>query len=218
MRLKEESQDYRYFPEPDLPPLRTDPAWLASIRAALPELPAAKRARYGADYGLSAYDAAVIVASAGAYFDAAVSDPRKPDPKQVASMLSKIGLREQKSAPDILTQRSGAELAAVVALRAAGEISSQNAEEVYAEHLRSGRAVADIVGERGLRQINDRDALGAAIDKVVSANPAAVADYNAGKTVVVKFLVGQVMKETRGQADAVVVQQLLEERLAGAGS
>jgi len=218
MRLKEESQDYRYFPEPDLPPLRTDPAWLASIRAALPELPAAKRARYSTDYGLSAYDAAVIVASAGAYFDAAVSDPRKPDPKQVASMLSKIGLREQKTAPDILTQRSGAELAAVVAMRAAGEISSQNAEEVYAEHLRSGRAVADIVGQRGLRQINDRDALGAAIDKVVSANPAAVADYNAGKTVVVKFLVGQVMKETRGQADAVVVQQLLEERLAGAGS
>ena len=218
MRLKEESQDYRYFPEPDLPPLRTDPAWLASIRAALPELPAAKRARYSTDYGLSAYDAAVIVASAGAYFDAAVSDPRKPDPKQVASMLSKIGLREQKTAPDILTQRSGAELAAVVAMRAAGEISSQNAEEVYAEHLRSGRAVADIVGERGLRQINDRDALGAAIDKVVSANPAAVADYNAGKTVVVKFLVGQVMKETRGQADAVVVQKLLEERLAGAGS
>jgi aspartyl-tRNA(Asn)/glutamyl-tRNA(Gln) amidotransferase subunit B len=218
MRLKEESQDYRYFPEPDLPPLRTDPAWLASIRAALPELPAAKRARYSTDYGLSAYDAAVIVAAAGAYFDAAVSDPRKPDPKQVASMLSKIGLREQKTAPDILTQRSGAELAAVVAMRAAGEISSQNAEEVYAEHLRSGRAVADIVGERGLRQINDRDALGAAIAKVVSANPAAVADYNAGKTVVVKFLVGQVMKETRGQADALVVQQLLEERLAGAGS
>jgi len=218
MRLKEESQDYRYFPEPDLPPLRTDPAWLASIRAALPELPAAKRARYGTDYGLSAYDAAVIVASAGAYFDAAVSDPRKPDPKQVASMLSKIGLREQKTRPDLLMQRSGADLAAVVALRADGEISSQNAEEVYAEHLRSGRAVADIVGERGLRQINDRDALGAAIDKVVSANPAAVADYNAGKTVVVKFLVGQVMKETRGQADAVVVQQLLEERLAGAGS
>ena len=214
MRLKEESQDYRYFPEPDLPPLRTDPAWLASIRAALPELPATKRERYATDYGLSPYDAAVIAASAAAYFDAAVSDSRRPDPKQVASMLSKIGLREQKSEPDLLTRRSGTELAAVVAMRAGGEISSQNAEEVYAEHLRSGRAVAEIVSERGLRQINDADALGGAIDKVISANPAAVADYNAGKTVVVKFLVGQVMKETRGQADAVAVQQLLEERLA----
>jgi aspartyl-tRNA(Asn)/glutamyl-tRNA(Gln) amidotransferase subunit B len=215
MRLKEESQDYRYFPEPDLPPLRTDPEWLATIRAALPELPAAKRERYRTDYGLSLYDASVIAASAAAYFDAAVSDSSKPDPKQVASMLSKIGLREQKSEPDLLARRSGSELAAVVAMRAGGEISSQNAEEVYAEHLRSGRAVAEIVAERGLSQMSDAGALGEVIDKVVSANPAAVADYNAGKTAVVKFLVGQVMKETRGQADAVVVQRLLEERLAG---
>ena len=217
MRLKEESEDYRYFPEPDLPPLRTDPAWLESIRAMLPELPAIRRERYVSEYGLSATDASVIVASAGAYFDAAVSDPRAPDPKQVASMLSKIGLREQKSTPDVLAVRPGAELAAVIALRAAGEISSQNAEEVYAEHLRSGRSVADIIAERGLRQINDRGALGEAAQRVIGANPAAVADYNAGKTVVVKFLVGQVMKETRGQADPTVVQQLLEELLA-AGS
>jgi aspartyl-tRNA(Asn)/glutamyl-tRNA(Gln) amidotransferase subunit B len=217
MRLKEESQDYRYFPEPDLPPLRTDPAWLDAIRAALPELPAVRRDRYVTDYGLSPTDASVIVASAGAYFDAAVSDARAPDPRQVASMLSKIALRERKSAPDVLTERPGAELAAVVALRAAGGISSQNAEEVYAEHLRSGRTVAEIVAERGLSQINDRGALGEAVGRVIAANPAAVADYNAGKTVVVKFLVGQVMKETRGQADATVVQQLLEERLA-AGS
>ncbi len=214
MRLKEESQDYRYFPDPDLPPLRTDPAWLETIRSALPELPAAKRERYRADYGLSAYDASVIVTSAAAYFDVAVSDARKPDPKLVASMLSKIGLREQKAEPDILAQRSGTELASVVALRMAGDITSQNAEEVYAEHLRSGRAVADIVSERGLRRISDSDALGTAIDKVIAANPAAITDYDAGKTVVVKFLVGQVMKETRGQADAAMVQQLLEERLA----
>jgi aspartyl-tRNA(Asn)/glutamyl-tRNA(Gln) amidotransferase subunit B len=214
MRLKEESQDYRYFPEPDLPPLRVDQAWLASIRAALPELPAAKRARYGTDYGLSAYDASVIAASAAAYFDAAVGDPRRPDPKQVASMLSKIGLREQKTSPDLLSVRPGAELAAVVAMRAAGEISSQNAEEVYAEHLRSGRPVADIVAERGLKSISDRGALVEAVEQVVAANPTAVADYNSGKTVVVKFLLGQVMKETRGQADPAVVQQLLEERLA----
>jgi aspartyl-tRNA(Asn)/glutamyl-tRNA(Gln) amidotransferase subunit B len=217
MRLKEESQDYRYFPEPDLPPLRTDPAWLESIRATLPELPAIRRERYVSDYGLSATDASVIVASAAAYFDAAVSDARAPDPKQVASMLSKIGLREQKSSPAVLAERPGSELAAVISLRAAGEISSQNAEEVYAEHLRSGRSVADIISERGLRQINDRRALGEAAQRVIAANPAAVADYNAGKTVVVKFLVGQVMKETRGQADPTVVQQLLEELLA-AGS
>jgi aspartyl-tRNA(Asn)/glutamyl-tRNA(Gln) amidotransferase subunit B len=217
MRLKEESQDYRYFPEPDLPPLRTDPAWLASIRAALPELPSAKRERYRTDYGLSAHDASVISASAGAYFDAAVSDPRSPDPKQVASMLSKIGLREQKTTPDLLESRPGGELAAVLALRSAGEISSQNAEEVYAEHLRSGRAVADIVSERGLKSISDRGALADAVDRVLAANPQAIADYNAGKTNVAKFLLGQVMKQTRGQADALVVQQLIEERLAAGG-
>jgi aspartyl-tRNA(Asn)/glutamyl-tRNA(Gln) amidotransferase subunit B len=217
MRLKEESQDYRYFPDPDLPPLRTDRAWLESIRASLPELPAAKRARYRTEFGLSAYDSAVIVASAGTYFEDAVTDSRRPDPKQVASMLSKIGLREQKSSPDLLAHRPGSELAAVVALRAAGEISSQNAEEVYAEHLRTGRPVGEIVAQRGLRQINERGALGAAVEKIVAANPAAAADYAAGKTQAIKFLLGQVMKETRGQADAGVVQQLLEERLGGRG-
>jgi aspartyl-tRNA(Asn)/glutamyl-tRNA(Gln) amidotransferase subunit B len=102
-------------------------------------------------------------------------------------------------------------------MRTSGELTSQNAEEVYAEHLRSGKAVADIVNERGLRQIKDEGALAAAADKVIAANPAAVADYSAGKTVVVKFLVGQVMKETRGQADAAAVQRLLEERLASGG-
>jgi aspartyl-tRNA(Asn)/glutamyl-tRNA(Gln) amidotransferase subunit B len=214
MRLKEESQDYRYFPEPDLPPLRVDSGWLESIRAAMPELPAARRERYRIDYGLSAYDAAVIVAAAGAYFEDAVTDSRRPDAKQVASMLSKIGLREQKTAPDLLSTRPGAELAAVVALKAAGEITSQNAEDVYAEHLRSGRGVADIVAERGLRSISDRGALTEAVDKVIAANAAAVADYHAGKTVVVKFLLGQVMKETRGQADAVTVEKLIVERLA----
>jgi aspartyl-tRNA(Asn)/glutamyl-tRNA(Gln) amidotransferase subunit B len=214
MRLKEESQDYRYFPEPDLPPLRTDAAWLSAIRAGLPELPAAKRARYGTDFGLSAYDASVIAGAGSAYFDAAMRSEPAPDPRVVASLFSKIALRERSTVSDLFESRPGAELAAAANMRTSGELTSQNAEEVYAEHLRTGRAVSEIVSERGLRQINDADALGAAVDKVVGANPAALADYNAGKTVVIKFLVGQVMKETRGQADAARVQRLLEERLA----
>jgi aspartyl-tRNA(Asn)/glutamyl-tRNA(Gln) amidotransferase subunit B len=214
MRLKEESQDYRYFPEPDLPPLRTDAAWLSAIRAGLPELPAAKRARYGTDFGLSAYDASVIAGAGSAYFDAAMRSEPAPDPRVVASLFSKIALRERSTVPDLFESRPGAELAAAANMRTSGELTSQNAEEVYSEHLRTGRAVSEIVSERGLRQINDADALGAAVDKVVGANPAALADYNAGKTVVIKFLVGQVMKETRGQADAARVQRLLEERLA----
>jgi aspartyl-tRNA(Asn)/glutamyl-tRNA(Gln) amidotransferase subunit B len=217
MRLKEESQDYRYFPEPDLPPLRTDPAWLASIRAALPELPAAKRARYGTDYGLSAYDASLIAGAGSAYFDAAMQATPKPDPRVAAGLLSKIALRERSSVGELFEVRPGAELAVAANLRTSGELTSQNVEEVYAEHLRSGKSIMEIVSERGLSQIRDEGALGAAIYKVIAANPAAVADFNAGKTVVVKFLVGQVMKETRGQADAAAVQRLLEERLASGG-
>jgi len=213
MRLKEESEDYRYFPEPDLPPLRTDVAMISAIRAAMPELPAARRARYRSDYGLSAYDAAVIVAGAGDYFAAAMTTDPPVDPKVAAGLLSKIGLREQKTQPDLLARRSGTELAEVVRLRASGAISSQSAEDVYLEHLRSGELVSSIVGARGLRQISDSAALGEVIERVLAANQAAVADVRAGKEQALKFLTGQVMKETRGQANAAVVAQLLGERL-----
>jgi aspartyl-tRNA(Asn)/glutamyl-tRNA(Gln) amidotransferase subunit B len=213
MRLKEESQDYRYFPEPDLPPLRTDPDWLEEIRARMPELPQARRDRYQADYSLSAYDASVIVASGGDYFDAAMRAGDGADPKRAASLYSKLALRELKSAPDLLTQRDPSQLGRVAALIASGELTSQNAEQVYARHLQSGEPVDTIVAELGLRSISDPGALGEAVERVVAANPAAVADYTAGKTAAMKFLVGQVMKETRGQADAATVQQLLEERL-----
>jgi aspartyl-tRNA(Asn)/glutamyl-tRNA(Gln) amidotransferase subunit B len=218
MRLKEESEDYRYFPEPDLPPLRTDAAMIEEIRARMPELPAARRARYRSEYGLSAYDAAVIVANAGAYFQAAMEASPKPDAKMAASLLSKVGLRLQKAGPDLLHRRPGSELAAVVAMRASGELSSQNAEEVYAEHLRTGKPAAQIVTELGLRQISDASALGEVVDRVIAANPGAVADYRAGKEQALRFLTGQVMKETRGQAQAQSVQQLLEERLRSGGS
>ena len=218
MRLKEELQDYRYFPDPDLPPLRTDAAWLAEIGARLPELPAARRERYRTDFGLSAYDASLIAASGGPYFDAAMSASPAPNAKVAASLFSKVALRERASLPNLFDLRSGTELAAAANARTSGDLSSQNAEEVYAEHLRSGKLVAAIIAEKGLRQISDRGALGEAIDRVVEANPGAVADIAAGKVAAIKFLVGQVMKETRGQADAAVVQQLLEERLAGGGS
>jgi aspartyl-tRNA(Asn)/glutamyl-tRNA(Gln) amidotransferase subunit B len=213
MRLKEESEDYRYFPEPDLPPLRTDAAMISSIRAGMPELPAARRARYSTDYGLSAYDAAVIVASAGDYFAAAMATDPAVDPKVAAGLLSKIGLREQKTQPDILARRDGTQLAEVVRLRASGAISSQSAEDVYLEHLQSGESVASIVAAKGLRQMNDSSELGAVIDKDIAANHAAVADVRAGKEQALKFLTGQAMKETRGQANAAVLAQLLEERL-----
>jgi aspartyl-tRNA(Asn)/glutamyl-tRNA(Gln) amidotransferase subunit B len=186
---------------------------IAGIRAAMPELPAARRARYSTDFGLSSYDAAVIVGSAGDYFAAAMATDPPVDPKVAAGLLSKIGLREQKAQPDLLSRRNGAELAEVVRLRASGAISSQSAEDVYIEHLQSGESVASIVATKGLRQMNDSTELGAVIDKVIAANPGAVADFNAGKEQALKFLTGQVMKESRGQANAAVVAQLLGERL-----
>ncbi|MEP7158826.1 MAG: Asp-tRNA(Asn)/Glu-tRNA(Gln) amidotransferase subunit GatB [Chloroflexota bacterium] len=213
MRLKEESEDYRYFPEPDLPPLRTDAAMIARIQAAMPELPAARRARYSTDFGLSSQDSAVIVANAGEYFAAAMAADPAPDPKVAAGLLSKIGLREQKTTPDLLATRPGSELAVVANLRASGALSSQNVEDVYLEHLRSGDPVTEIVERLGLRQISDTSSLGTAIEAVLAANPAAVADFRAGKEQALKFLTGQVMKETRGQANAAVVAELLGERL-----
>jgi aspartyl-tRNA(Asn)/glutamyl-tRNA(Gln) amidotransferase subunit B len=213
MRLKEESEDYRYFPEPDLPPLRTDATLLDSIRASMPELPAARRARYRSEFGLSAYDALVIATAGGTYFDAAMASEPGLDPKRTASLFSKIALRELKTQQDLLGVRDPVQLARVSALVAAGDVSSSNAEQVYERHLRSGEPVDAIVAELGLRQISDSSALAEVIERIVEANPAAVADYRAGKLQAVKFLTGQAMKETRGQANAATLQQLLEERL-----
>jgi aspartyl-tRNA(Asn)/glutamyl-tRNA(Gln) amidotransferase subunit B len=217
MRVKETSDDYRYFPEPDLPPLQVEPAWLEQIRAALPELPAARQARYRDQLGLSAYDAGVISAGAAAYFDAVVAAPGEPAPKRAANLLTKIGLRLAKSEPGLLAQRDPAQLARVVELAEAGELSSQNAEGVYEEHLRSGDSVDAIVARLGLRQISDDAALTAVVAQVLDANPGAVADVRAGKAQAIGFLTGQVMKETRGQANAGRVGELLRTELERRG-
>jgi len=213
MRPKEAENDYRYFPEPDLPPLETTPEWLAEIRARLPELPAARRTRYRDAFGLSAYDAAVLVndAAATALFEGALAAERGVPAKLLANWVSGEYLRLAKG------EGSGSvdpvELAALVKLVSDGSISGTNAKEVFAEHFASGAAVASIVEARGFRQISDAGALGAAIDNVLAANPAAVADYRSGKEAAVGFLVGQVMKATRGQANAALVQAALRARL-----
>jgi aspartyl-tRNA(Asn)/glutamyl-tRNA(Gln) amidotransferase subunit B len=141
------------------------------------------------------------------------SQPR-PDPKTAASLLTKVGLRARATSANILEQRPGSELANAANMRTSGELSSQNAEEVYARHLETGAPVAEIVAELGLRQISDSSELDAVVQRVLDANPGAVADVRAGKPQAIKFLVGQVMRETRGQAKAETVQRLLEGRLA----
>jgi aspartyl-tRNA(Asn)/glutamyl-tRNA(Gln) amidotransferase subunit B len=217
MRTKETSDDYRYFPEPDLPPLRVDPAWLEEIAAGLPELPAARRTRYREGLGLSAYDADVLVsdAAASAVFEAALAaDPKLPA-KRLANWVTGEYLRLSKAEEDgvELGNISGPELAVLVRLVEDGQISGTNAKEVLVRLGRSGRPVAEIVAEAGFRQISDAAALEAVVEEVIAENPGAVADIQAGEQKAIGFLTGQIMKKTRGQANAGLVQGLLRERL-----
>ncbi len=217
MRVKETSDDYRYFPEPDLPPLRVDPAWVARIRAALPELPAARRARYQEALGLSPYDAAVLVADADAsrLFEATLAaEGGGRDAKAVANWVTGEYLRVRNaSTADEAPTADPVQLAALIGLVAAGTISRANAKEAFEEHLTTGDSIEAIVASRGFHQISDAAALGAVVDGVIAANPAAVADVRAGKAQAIGFLVGAVMKQTRGQANAAVVRAALHERL-----
>ena len=218
MRSKETSDDYRYFPEPDLPPLHVEPAWLDELRTGLPELPAAHRARYQAEAGLSPYDAAVLVAApdATALFEATCAADPGLSPKAVANWVSGEYLRLRKaSSDDAPVVVDPSELAALVRAVEDGAISRAQGKEVLEAHVATGATAAAIVAERGFVQISDAGALAAAVDEVLAANPAAVADYRAGKQQAVGFLVGQVMKATRGQANAAVAKQTVRDRLDG---
>jgi aspartyl-tRNA(Asn)/glutamyl-tRNA(Gln) amidotransferase subunit B len=215
MRPKEEENDYRYFPEPDLPPLLTTPEWLAEIRGRLPELPAVRRARYQGEFGLSEYDTAVLInePAATALFEGALAAGAGVPAKLLANWVTGEYMRLAKGEGAAADRVVPAELAALVKLVADGAISGTNAKQVFAEHFELGAAVASIIEARGFRQISDVGALGAAVEQVLAANPAAVADYRAGTGAAIGFLVGQVMKATRGQANAAMVQTALRERL-----
>jgi aspartyl-tRNA(Asn)/glutamyl-tRNA(Gln) amidotransferase subunit B len=222
MRVKETSDDYRYFPEPDLPPLHVETAWLDGIRAGLPELPGARRARYRSALGLSPYDAAVLVADpdASALFEATtVVAPALPA-KSVANWVSGDYLRMRNAASGGVSVHP-VELAAIIAAVEDGSISRANGREVLEAHAATGDPAAAIIGARGLRQISDAGALARVVEAVLAANPSAVADYRAGKVQVVAFLVGQVMKATRGQANAAMagdaVRAALDADAAGEG-
>jgi aspartyl-tRNA(Asn)/glutamyl-tRNA(Gln) amidotransferase subunit B len=216
MRAKETSDDYRYFPEPDLPPLHLDPAWLAALTEALPELPEPRRERYRTTLGLSAYDAAVLVADPDAtrLFEATLAAGPDLGAKPVATWVTGeyLKLRNASSGPIGVDP---AELAAIVKAVADGSISRANGREVLEAHVATGEAAATIVAARGFAQISDAGALDALIEEVFAAHPAALADYHAGKPQAVGFLVGQVMKASRGQANGGLVQTAVRARLDG---
>jgi len=216
MRVKETSDDYRYFPEPDLPPLHLEAEWLAELRASLPELPGARRRRY-IELGLSPYEAAVIVGDLAAtrVFEALLTGHPELPPKSAANWVSGEFLRLRRKYPEreaSFLDRAGG-LGELIKLTIAEEITPANAKEVFETHFASGSAMAEIIRERGFKQISDPSEIAAAVAQVLTDNPAAVADYRAGKVQAVGFLVGQVMKATAGQANAALAQAAVREQL-----
>ncbi|MEW6183496.1 MAG: Asp-tRNA(Asn)/Glu-tRNA(Gln) amidotransferase subunit GatB [Bacillota bacterium] len=215
LRSKEEAHDYRYFPEPDLPPLVITREWVEQINGTLPELPDARRERYVGEYGLSAYDAGVLTNTReiGDYFEECLKV--YPNPKTVGNWvmgeLARL-LNATNKEIDASPVRP-AQLAVLLKLIDDGTISGKIAKTVFEEMFNSGKDPQVIVREQGLVQITDESALKAEIEKVIAANPKVVADYRQGKDKALGFLVGQVMKATRGKANPGLVNSLLKEAL-----
>jgi aspartyl-tRNA(Asn)/glutamyl-tRNA(Gln) amidotransferase subunit B len=216
MRVKEHESDYRYFTEPDLPPMEFSEEYIAELRAGLPELPMAKRTRYIGDLGLSAYDAGVLIQDPAwaEYFDAAVA--LKGDPKALCNWMNgdfarllnenKMSLADSKVKPVHLND--------LVGLLAADAISGKTAKEVFEEVFKTGSMPSAIVEDKGLSQISDTSAILEAVRAVISENPDVVARFKEGKGNVKGFFVGQVMKRTQGRANADLVNSMLEQELS----
>jgi aspartyl-tRNA(Asn)/glutamyl-tRNA(Gln) amidotransferase subunit B len=216
-RSKEESHDYRYFPDPDLPPLLLSPEWIAEQRAALPELPEARRSRMEAEYGIPAYDARVITSERDLadHFEATVR--AGADPKVVANwvMGEVMTTYNETGRFPVNPER----LSGLIQLVAQGTVSHQAAKRVYLEMAEAEGDPHTTAERLGLIQVSDQGALTGWVDEVLAANPGEVARFRAGETKLMAFFVGQVMKRSQGKADPKAVQPVLQSRLrATAGS
>lgn len=223
-RSKEYAHDYRYFPEPDLPPLALSREWVEEIRARLPELPDARRSRFMSQYGLPFYDANLLTNSRvlADYFEACVSTSKAGvDTKRAKTVsnwllgdfarllnLSGIDISQSRVTPD--------QLVALLDLVDAGTLTGPAAKKVFEEMFHTGKPARDIAAEQGLTQIGDASAVEEVARRVISGNPQAVADFKAGKEQAVKFLVGQIMKETRGRANPKMATEILRRELEAA--
>ncbi|MDP9196396.1 MAG: Asp-tRNA(Asn)/Glu-tRNA(Gln) amidotransferase subunit GatB [Pseudomonadota bacterium] len=214
MRSKEEAHDYRYFPDPDLLPLVLEQGWVDKIKATLPELPDEKKARFMKDYGLSAYDAGVLVAERiKADFFEAVAKGR--DAKLAANwVMGDLFGALNKAGKDLQDSPVSADaLGGLVDLISDNTISGRIAKEVFVDMFETGQPAAAIVEAKGLRQVTDTGAIEAVIDSVLAANPDKVAEYRAGKDKLFGFFVGQAMKQSGGKANPALVNDLLKKKL-----
>jgi aspartyl-tRNA(Asn)/glutamyl-tRNA(Gln) amidotransferase subunit B len=230
-RSKEQAHDYRYFPEPDLPPLLVTRGEVAELKARLPELPDSRKARFIDDYGLSEYEANLLTESRARaeFFEAALfaeentsSSGEATSPERLRErakpisnwLLGDLGKLLNAEGIEISDSKiRPAQLSSLVGLIEAGKISGSAAKQVIEEMFRSGNDPETVVSEKGLGQIEDTGVIDAAVAKVLEANPGPAADYRAGKVAALNMLVGQVMKETRGRANAAQVQALLRAEL-----
>jgi aspartyl-tRNA(Asn)/glutamyl-tRNA(Gln) amidotransferase subunit B len=222
-RSKEYAHDYRYFPEPDLPPLVITPAWVEEIRRRLPELAAQRKSRFIEQYGLSEYDARLLTGARALadFYEATVGlkqpggRPPETFAKQVSNwVLGDLSRLLNLEGREITEARiTPSHLAELIGLIHSGTLSVTMAKTVLEEAFASGSAPGKIVSEKGLAQISDSSVVESAVLEAIQANPKAVEDYRSGKETAARFLVGQVMKITRGQAKPELVQQLVRERL-----
>ncbi len=217
MRGKEEAHDYRYFPDPDLVPVRIDPEWLAALQQSLPELPAARQQRFQDQYGLPEYDAEVLTGEKALadYFEACVAE--FPQPKKVSNWIMAELLRElKKEEAGIAACRvSPRALGRLLALVEQGTLSGKLAKTVFEEMAATGKDPEAIVKEKGLVQISDAEALVPVAQEILAAHPKEVADYRAGKTKVLGFFVGQLMRRTKGQANPQLANEIFRRLLGG---
>ncbi|AZN43192.1 Asp-tRNA(Asn)/Glu-tRNA(Gln) amidotransferase subunit GatB [Paenibacillus albus] len=215
MRSKEEAHDYRYFPDPDLVQIHIDDEWKARVQASIPELPDARQARYSAEFGLPSYDAGVITSSKklADFFEESLQYTK--DAKSVSNWImgDLLGYLNAGGLELDDIKLTGQGLGEMIGLMEKGTISSKIAKTVFKEMLESGKRPQQIVEEQGLVQISDEGAIAEVVDRIVSGNPQSVEDFKAGKEKAIGFLVGQVMKETKGKANPALVNKLLLERL-----
>ncbi|MDN5864721.1 MAG: Asp-tRNA(Asn)/Glu-tRNA(Gln) amidotransferase subunit GatB [Gammaproteobacteria bacterium] len=218
MRAKEEANDYRYFPDPDLLPLEIAPDFVEEVRATLPELPDAKRERFQSGYGLSAYDAAVLTAERelADYYEAVVAALGGEAKLAANWVMGELAAALNREGLVITASRLEARaLAGLIRRIVDGTISGKIAKDVF-EAMWQGEGDADeVIGKRGLKQISDPDALAKIVDEVIAANPAQLEQYRAGKEKLLGYFVGQVMKATKGKANPAEVNRLLKQKLGG---